>query len=55
MVGDSRVDVATARDAGVELIAVSWGLGSLEELRGAGARADEIVASVEELRRRLVQ
>ncbi len=36
-VGDSRVDVATARAAGVALVAVTWGLGSRAELAGAGA------------------
>jgi phosphoglycolate phosphatase len=36
-VGDSRVDVATARAAGVALVAVTWGLGSREELARAGA------------------
>ncbi len=36
-IGDSKVDVATARAAGVELVAVSWGLGSRAELAAAGA------------------
>jgi phosphoglycolate phosphatase len=36
-VGDSRVDVETARRAGVALVAVTWGLGSRPELEGAGA------------------
>jgi phosphoglycolate phosphatase len=36
-VGDSRVDAATARAAGVALVAVTWGLGSRAELAGAGA------------------
>ena len=53
LVGDSRTDVATARAARVELIAVAWGLGSLEELRAAGAREGEIVSSVAELGARL--
>ncbi|WP_242345748.1 HAD-IA family hydrolase [Anaeromyxobacter terrae] len=38
-VGDSRVDVATARAAGVALVAVTWGLGSRAELAAAGATA----------------
>ncbi len=38
-VGDSRIDVATARAAGVELVAVTWGLGSRAELAAAGATA----------------
>jgi phosphoglycolate phosphatase len=36
-VGDSRHDVATARAAGVEAVAVTWGLSSREELVRAGA------------------
>jgi phosphoglycolate phosphatase len=36
-VGDSRVDVATARAAGVALVAVTWGLGARAELAAAGA------------------
>lgn len=38
-VGDSRVDVATARAAGVGLVAVTWGFASRAELAGAGATA----------------
>lgn len=38
-VGDSRVDVATARAAGVALVAVTWGLGRREDLVAAGATA----------------
>ena len=36
-VGDSEVDVATARNAGLPLIAVSWGFRSREQLIAAGA------------------
>ncbi len=36
-VGDSEVDVATARSAGLPLIAVSWGFRSREQLLSAGA------------------
>ena len=36
-VGDSEVDVATARNAGLPLIAVSWGFRSREQLVAAGA------------------
>jgi phosphoglycolate phosphatase len=36
-VGDSPVDVATARAAGVRLVAVTWGLSSRAELARAGA------------------
>jgi phosphoglycolate phosphatase len=37
LVGDSRHDVETARRAGVAAVAVTWGLGSREELVAAGA------------------
>ena len=36
-VGDSRHDVATARAAGVAMVAVTWGLTSRAELAAAGA------------------
>lgn len=36
-VGDSDVDIETARRAGVECISVSWGFRSREELLGCGA------------------
>ena len=36
-VGDSRVDVATARAAGVAFVAVTWGFATRAELAGAGA------------------
>ncbi|MHB8420123.1 MAG: HAD family hydrolase [Myxococcales bacterium] len=51
-VGDSRIDVATARTAGMRFIGVAWGLGGERELREAGAV--EIVASVPELAAALV-
>lgn len=37
-VGDSEVDVATARNAGLDLAAVSWGFRSREVLTAAGAQ-----------------
>lgn len=37
-VGDSEVDVATARNAGLPCICVSWGFRSEAELRAAGAQ-----------------
>jgi phosphoglycolate phosphatase len=43
-VGDGAIDVATARNAGVRSIAVSWGYGSREEL--ARAAPDRLVDSV---------
>jgi phosphoglycolate phosphatase len=36
-VGDSPIDVATARRAGVTMVAVTWGFRPLAELRAAGA------------------
>jgi phosphoglycolate phosphatase len=46
-VGDSRVDAATARAAGVSFVAVTWGFASRADLAAAGAtvfaeRADEL-------------
>jgi len=37
LVGDSPVDAATARNAGMEFVAVTWGLSPREALVGAGA------------------
>lgn len=36
-VGDSEVDVLTARNAAIDCVSVSWGFRSVEELRSAGA------------------
>ena len=47
LVGDSEVDVATARAAGVRSVAVAWGLRSVDVLRAAGP--DHLVASPAEL------
>ena len=41
-IGDSEVDVQTAKNAGVPMIAVSWGFRSEQELRAAGA---EVIAA----------
>lgn len=46
-VGDSEVDVATARNAGLPLVAVSWGFRTVEQLVEAGA--ETIVHTPEEL------
>ena len=46
-VGDTEVDLATARNAGLACIAVSWGFRSEEQLLAAGA--DRIAHSAEEL------
>jgi phosphoglycolate phosphatase len=53
-VGDSEVDVLTAKNAGVPCISVTWGFREEEELAAAGAehfcrRAEEIEAKTEEL------
>lgn len=52
LVGDSEIDMETARNAGVGAVAVSWGFRSLETLREAGAEVT--VHSTEELRRYLL-
>lgn len=36
-IGDSEVDVKTALNAGVDLVAVSWGYRSAEQIKNAGA------------------
>lgn len=46
-IGDSTMDVATARNAGVTFVGVTWGLVPREELRSAGAV--NLVDRVEEL------
>ena len=46
-VGDSEVDVATAQNAGLPLIAVGWGFRSREQLEAAGAKV--IVETPQEL------
>ena len=50
-VGDSRVDVETAKRCGLRFVGVAWGLGGERELREAGAR--EIVPDAEALERSL--
>ncbi|ADN02679.1 HAD family hydrolase [Spirochaeta thermophila] len=47
LVGDSEVDLQTARAAGIQAVAVTWGFRTEEELRDAGARI--LCHSVEEL------
>lgn len=46
-IGDSEVDVATARNSGIDLIAVDWGFRSVFCLKEAGA--GKIVSTAEEL------
>ncbi|MBQ6572512.1 MAG: HAD-IA family hydrolase [Alistipes sp.] len=47
MMGDSAVDIQTARNAAIRSVGVSWGFRSREELEQAGA--DHIADTVEEL------
>jgi len=47
MIGDRKFDVEGAQKIGVECVGVTYGYGSAEELRGAGA--DYVVRSVREL------
>ncbi len=46
-IGDSEVDVNTAKNAGLPCIAVTWGFRDEETLRQVGA--EEIVKTVQEL------
>lgn len=49
-VGDSEVDILTAKNAGLDCIAVSWGFRSREFLIENGAEPGRIAANVKELR-----
>lgn len=53
MIGDRSYDVEGARKAGVESVGVTYGYGSMEELREA--KCDYIVRSVEELQKFLLR
>lgn len=53
MVGDSDVDVMTAKNAGIPCVAVSWGFNSREKL--IAAHPEYIVDSAEELERKLLE
>ena len=48
MIGDRKFDVEGAKALGIESVAVTYGYGSMEELKSA--KADYIVQSVEELK-----
>ena len=53
-VGDSDVDVITARNAGIPCVAVTWGFRDEQCLRGAGAEniahtAEELVKKIKEI------
>lgn len=50
-VGDSEIDIETARSAGCVPVGVSWGFRDVESLRAAGA--EYICYSVDDLRRRI--
>ena len=52
-VGDSEVDVLTAKNAGIDGIFVTWGFRSKEELTAAGAFEESIVNCAAELEERL--
>ena len=57
-VGDSEVDVLTAKNAGVPCLSVTWGFRDEETLRQAGAeffchRADAVIQSIEEILKRV--
>ncbi len=48
-IGDSEVDIATAKNAGIDCISVTWGFRTAEELRASGATilastTDEVAA-----------
>lgn len=47
MVGDSTVDIETARRAGIESIAVSWGFSPIEEIETA--RPDHVVTQASQI------
>ena len=53
MIGDRKYDVQGAKEIGVESVGVTYGYGSMEELKEA--HADYIVRSVEELRTLLMR
>jgi phosphoglycolate phosphatase len=52
-IGDTEVDLATAKNAGMACIAVSWGFRSREQLIASGAT--RIAATAEELEKLLAQ
>ena len=49
-IGDSDVDLETAKNAGMDVILVSWGFRSREFLLNHGASEDRIAANVKEVR-----
>ena len=51
-IGDTEVDLETARNAGMDCIPVNWGFRTEEQLCAAGA--EEIIRSPEELKKKLL-
>lgn len=51
-IGDSEVDVATAKNAGVDCIAVTWGFRTVQTLLDAGA--ETLINTVPELEKKLL-
>ena len=51
-VGDTEIDLATARNAGMDCLAVTWGFRSEEQLRAAGAAS--IAHTAEELEQQIL-
>ena len=54
MVGDTAFDVLGAAEHGIKTVGVSWGYGSVEEMKNSGAiavanTADELVEILENL------
>ena len=47
MVGDSKYDILSAKEAGCLAVGVSWGMGSIKELEDAGA--DHIICEMDAL------
>jgi phosphoglycolate phosphatase len=51
LVGDSAIDAATAAAAGIPLVLVGWGYGSVPQLAGLGApRVDDAAGLLAALR-----
>lgn len=53
MIGDSDVDILTARNAGIDAVGCIWGFRGEEELREAGAKI--LAASPADLPRFLIK
>ena len=53
LVGDSDIDIKTAKNAGIEALAVTWGFRSREQLAAAGA--EHFADTAEEIRRFILE